>query len=367
MKVAYLLGSLNRGGTETLMLDVCKNLRKTDFEAIAVYRKKGVLEKDFLETNIPFHFLPASKRKLKYIWQLRQLLLNNKVTIVHAQQTIDALYAYFACLGTGIKVILTLHGFDFTSSKRLHSFVLKKTTANLYVSNYQKKYYLKRYGLKDNKQFVIYNGIDFDKLKKSTDEQKKTLIREELNIPHETLLLGMVGNFNLVRNQLFICHFLSLLNKKEIDFHFIFVGKRIEGMTDRFDDCVKYCEEKNLSSKVTFMGVRNDVPTILEELDAFIYSTEHDTFGIAVIEAIATSTPVFVNDWEVMKEITEDGKLATLYQSANEEDLLNKFIVLLQNKESFVEQSQQQSLLVKEKYGIKQHILNLKNIYTKNA
>jgi hypothetical protein len=34
MKIAYLLGSLNRGGMETLMLDVFKNADKADFDFI---------------------------------------------------------------------------------------------------------------------------------------------------------------------------------------------------------------------------------------------------------------------------------------------------------------------------------------------
>lgn len=36
MKVAYLLGSLSRGGTETLLLDVFRNADKADFEFIGV-------------------------------------------------------------------------------------------------------------------------------------------------------------------------------------------------------------------------------------------------------------------------------------------------------------------------------------------
>ncbi len=365
MKVAYLFGSLNRGGTETLMLDVCKNLQQTDFEAIGVYRKKGVLENDFLATRVPFHYLPTQKNKLKYIWQLRQFLLKNKITIVHAQQPIDAFYAYFACLGTGIKLFLTLHGFDFSTSKRLHSFILKRTEKNIYVSDYQRKYYIEKYSLKKEKQIVIYNGIDFDKLE--VKENKTTDLKQELGIPKETLLLGMVGNFNQGRDQIFVCHFLKLLNEKGVDFHFVFVGKRVENAHQRFDNCINFCEKNNLSSKVSFVGVRNDVPAVLKNLDAFIYATEHDTFGIAVIEAVASSTPVFVNDWEVMEEVTEQGKLATLYKTKDENDLLEKFIVFLQNREIFMLKSQQQSISVRDKYSIKQHIINLKNSYKNNA
>ncbi len=365
MKIAYLFGSLNRGGTETLMLDVCKNLQQADFEAIGVYRKKGVLEDEFLSARIPFYFLPELKNRLKYILQLRQFLIKHKITIVHAQQPIDALYAYFACLGTRVKLLLTMHGFDVNVSRRLLSFVLKRTTANVYVSDYQKKYYVDKFKLKEAKQFVVYNGIDFDKLDIDVDASKN--IRTELNLPQDTLLLGMVGNFNLVRNQMFVCRFLKLLNEQGIDFHFIFVGKRIEGMSDRFDNCVAYCQHNHLSSKVTFLGVRNDVPAILQTLDAFVYATEHDTFGIAVIEAVAAGIPVFVNDWAVMNEITEQGALATLYKSDNKEDLLKRFLVFLKHRVEAIEASQRQSMLVKQKYSIKQHIINLKDIYKKYA
>jgi len=47
MKVAYLLGSLNRGGTETLLLDVFSNADKASYEMIGIYRKDGAYRNDF--------------------------------------------------------------------------------------------------------------------------------------------------------------------------------------------------------------------------------------------------------------------------------------------------------------------------------
>lgn len=64
--------------------------------------------------------------------------------------------------------------------------------------------------------------------------------------------------------------------------------------------------------KVHFMGPRSDVPELLASWDAFLYSTDHDTFGIAVVEAIAAGLPTFVNDWEVMKlQITANWRTST--------------------------------------------------------
>lgn len=362
MKIAYLLGSLNRGGTETLMLDVCRNHKEDEFEAIGIYRKQGVLENDFLSTKIPFYKLSVRKNTLAYLWKLRNLLLKNNVDIVHAQQPIDAVFAKFACIGTNIKIVLTLHGFDnnIFSKNKVLNFILKNTDKNIYVSNYQKEYYISRYKLDPIKQTVVYNGVSFDKFMDATEDIG---IRKELNIPLSIPLIAMVGNFNDVRDQFIVCKFLHLLNEKNIDFHFLFIGKKIEDTPDRYDKCIHFCKENKLEHKVSFLGVRNDVPQILSHLDAFIYSTEHDTFGIAVVEAIFVGIPVFVNDWDVMLEITDGGKWATIYKTKDERDLFDKFMVFLQNKKPYHQLAKEASSQVKAKYSIVKHIENLKKTY----
>ena len=230
MKVAFLFGSLNRGGTETLMLDVCRNLNNSDFEAIGIYRKKGVLEQDFLSTSVKFHYLPVKKNKIAYFIRLRKLLMAEKVTIVHAQQPLDALFAKVALMGSNIKVLLTVHGFDTTEKNKkdkLLNFILKRTNKNIYVSQFQKHYYTTKYHLNDKKQEVIYNGIDFNKIEQTANERYSDL-RDELHINRETLLLGMVGNFTAVRDPMTVCLFLKLLNQKQVDFLFVFVGKGLK-------------------------------------------------------------------------------------------------------------------------------------------
>lgn len=364
MKIAFLFGSLNRGGTETLMLDVCKNLKKEDFKALGVYRKKGVLKDEFVKSGVPFYKLPVSGNIFVYFRKLRKLISKNKIDIVHAQQPIDALYAWLACLFTGKKIILTFHGFDFNSNKRLLNYIIKRTDLNIFVSEYQKRYYENRYKLISSKQAVVYNGIDFKKMDLTANSNPERALRKELRLNEKTLLMGMVGNFNEGRDPITICRFLKLLNDKNVDFHFLFVGKRIENFSKKYDDCVKLCDENKLQNKVSFLGVRNNVPDILFQLDAFVYATEHDTFGIAVVEAMASGIPVFVNDWEVMREITMEGKLATLYKTKDEKDLLEKFMLFLQNKETYKQNAVNIAEIVKEKYSIELHIENLTEVYS---
>ena len=160
MRIAYLLGSLNRGGTETLLLDVFRNAVKNNLDSIGIYRKSGVLEKDFLATGLPIQKVSTGKAIIGYIIRLRRLLLKNNVTVAHAQQPIDALYARLACIGTPIKVLLTLHGFDFSEKKlanRILQFIIRRTDMNIYVSDTQRHYYEEKYNLKPEKQKVVYS------------------------------------------------------------------------------------------------------------------------------------------------------------------------------------------------------------------
>ncbi|HOJ66923.1 MAG TPA: glycosyltransferase, partial [Paludibacteraceae bacterium] len=217
--------------------------------------------------------------------------------------------------------------------------------------------YQQKYHLKPEKQKTVYNGISFDKLDTvKTDRTKKST-------SSELLKLGSVGNFVSGRSQIVICRFLNLLKKENIAFDFVFVGAKSKSEPELFDDCYHYCEENNLLENVHFLGSRSDVPEILSTLDAFIYSTDHDTFGIAVVEAMAMGIPVFVNDWEVMKEITQNGKFATLYKSRDEYDLLKKFLLFLQNRAIAIRQAREAAAYVRENFSIESHIRQLKQVY----
>ena len=397
MRIAFLLGSLNRGGTETMLLDMFRNAEKNHLDVIGIYRKSGTLETDFIESGVSMQKLSYQKNILHYLFRLRKILLSNKIFIIHAQQPIDALYAWLACMGTGIKIILTFHGYNF-SERKLSNFILRfiirRTDRNIYVSYTQLEYYQHTYNLKPNKQDVVYNGISFKKfdadgiqskridyqvnhiddssIKARTDSTNnesdlhlhpQVTIREELHLSKTTILLGSVGNFVPGRDPKTLCRFLKLLKNQDVQFHFVFIGKRSESAPHLYDTCVNYCEQNYLSEQVTFLGSRNDVPFLLQQLDAFVYSTDHDTFGIAVVEAMAVGIPVFVNDWAVMSEITGQGKYATLYTTKDEQDLLQKFMLFMQNKPVFKAKAIEAAGYVRERYSIEKHIETLMAIY----
>ncbi|WP_020601238.1 glycosyltransferase family 4 protein [Spirosoma panaciterrae] len=363
MKIAHLMGSLNRGGAETLALDMFRNSAHAGLNMILIHRKGGTLAADFRNSGVEtIELVLKSPVDVSYLFRLRKKIKDKKITILHAHQVIDAVYAILATVGMPARVILSLHGHGVADDKlsaALRRLAITYADRVIFVSKSQREHYLRRFG-DIRKSLVCFNGLDFSKFNVKPDQS----LRKELGIPMDYLLMGSVGNFSSGRDQQTICRFLTLLKREAIPFHFVFIGAASKSEPEFFQQCVDYCQTHGLSQQVTFMGSRSDVPAILPALDAFIYSTAHDTFGIAVVEAIASGTPVFVNDWEVMKEVTQEGNWATLYTSRDESDLLKKFIDFYQNQIKYRERAQQNSLAVKENYSIQKYLQRLSTIYT---
>ena len=121
--------------------------------------------------------------------------------------------------------------------------------------------------------------------------------------------------------------------------------------------------KENQLMNVHFLGGREDVPELLKTMDGFVYSTEHDTFGIAVIEAIAASVPVIVNDWDVMMEITNRGEWATIYPTGNVEQLANEMERLIAHLEEYKLKAKKYAVKVQERFSIEKHIERLSAVY----
>ena len=217
--------------------------------------EEGAPAQQSLTTRV-FNQVRGSMGGVSYFVKLRRLLKRERVGVVHAQQCLDAVYARIACVGTGIKVVQTFHGYDFNAGKLMRRFMRFSAhwvDANFFVSASQRDYYIKSYQLKDHhKQHVVYNGVNFDKL----DQQ---VAQVDLPIGGDPALQGlklaMVGNFVRGREQNTVCQFLKLLKEAGVPFDFYFVGRKSESEPWLYDDCVAYCQEHQLLNCVHSLGV----------------------------------------------------------------------------------------------------------------
>jgi len=367
MKVAYLIGSLNRGGAETLLLDIFRKADIAPFAMMVIHRKGGMYEQELSSLSPKcVRMAPRRWRLLSYLRQLRKQFVKEHVTIIHAFYRLDVVYAWLATIGLRIPIVITFHGYKGSECgwkmSFLYRIVIHMADKLCFVSGEQMKSYERRYGnVVGKKGGVLYNGIDFSKL----DMKKLKVERPELKVKNG-ICLCMVGNFNSVRSQIVVCKALALLHKSQeprASFDFYFVGGRYKGKEHYYDECVAYCKEQELDN-VHFLGVREDVPALLRTMDGFVYSSQNDTFGIAIIEAIAAGLPIVVNDHPVMKEVCGEANDGIRYFKTDDaEDAADKISELLANMETSKKVAGANAAAVRNKYSIQTHIQNAYSIY----
>ena len=283
-------------------------------------------------------------------------MLSLQVDIVHAQNAFNAAIAIIFLAFTRVKVVTTLHGLGFEKANPLYRRLVYRHSSRLIcVSESERAVYLNHgsFGVAD--RFVlIKNGVNFDKF-----GYVESTVAE-----NGTLRLCMVGNFVPEKNQYFVCRFLRELDRNTIPFIFYFIGRQVPTHREYYDRCVEYCEQNGLKDKVCFMGSRDDVPELLKGMDAFVYSSKSETFGIAPVEAIAMGLPTFVNDLDVFVEITQNGELAVLYKSDDLQDLYLKFSDFVQHRQLYYDSAKANASKIRNLYSIAAHVDGLHSLYT---
>lgn len=359
------MDSLNRGGAEILALDVCRNARAGGLDLSFVATGGGALEDDFKRSGVDFHRL---ERRLPLdfgvVAALRRIVKERSVEIVHAHQAVEGMHAYFACLGTRARLVLSFHGYIADRKNRLAlRFLIPRTAANVTVSREFLTWLKEKENLATERNFhVVYNGVDERRLASSGNDLKK-----ELGLGPDALVFGMIGNFYAAprKDQLTVCHALPAVFARLENAHFVFAGAAEAGSD--YEECLRVCRANGIENRVHFLGARSDVADILAALDVFVLSTRHESFGIAAVEAMLAGAPAVLSDIEPLREVACDGEFAEIFRTGDAADLAAKLIGLGEDharREALADRARRHA---RANFSIEAHIANLKKLYAEIA
>lgn len=367
MKVLHTLDSLNRGGTETLVLDVCRNARRFRMDLTFVATGGGSLEKEFRDSGADFvRFERKMPLDPNLVLQLRKLIREREIDILHAHQPVEALHLYLASLGLGdTRCVLTHHGgalFLETRNRTAVKFLAPLMDANIACSRAMFPWLREKFGIDTSRNFfLVRNGVDERKL--ITDAH--VTLREETGVVADGPLFGMIANFVSygAKDQLTVCRALPEFFEQFPEAGFVFVGKVSEGAEEYFDKCVRFCDEKGIGEKVFFAGPREDIPEVLAALDAFVLSSHQEGLPIAAIEAMLAGVPLIVSDIPPLLELAENGKNAAVFQVGNERELAARMKGLAGDAEESRRMAGRAYEHALENYSIDAHLRGLRTLY----
>lgn len=159
-----------------------------------------------------------------------------------------------------------------------------------------------------NKLMVVYNGIDYGPY---FEPQK--IIRNELAIGKDYLLIGMVGRVSHWKGQSYFLEVADQLCKSYSNLMFIIVGDAFPGGERQFEEMRQKIKSIGLENRVHTLGFRSDVPEILAELDIFVLpSILPDPFPTVILEAMAAGKPIVATAHGGACEMIENNKTGYL-------------------------------------------------------
>lgn len=354
MIILLINDELNRGGAETLIYDLLIEDKRESIKDVKYYLFLRNINNDYYKKlckqNISvFTFDKKYKFSLKFIYKIRQLLYKNHISIIHSHSATLGLYFYFAKIGLKIPMVQTIHGFldkrspsgKFRLINYLCSILLSFTTNRTFAVSEFLRAELIKMKFPSKKLYTIYNGIDFQKF--------ENIVRIKKDFSKK-ITFGMVGNFNAGRNHIILIDAFSKLLKYHNNVFLLLAGRG-----ELLDDAKEKARELDILANVQFLGEIHNVNSFLKKLDCFVYSSKNETFGISVIEAIYTGVPVIVSDNGPFKEITENGKYATLFKTGDSNDCYNVLKRFIDDSDSFIIKSKTSKKHFKEVFNIEKN------------
>jgi len=123
---------------------------------------------------------------------------------------------------------------------------------------------------------------------------------------------------------------------------------------------------KNIEDKVIFVGKvgYDELPKFYVSCDVFVSpATEKESFGIVLLEAMASKIPVIASDIEGYKQIIKDEVNGFLFENENYKNLADKIIMVLKNKNFVNKVVENAYKIVIEKYSWESVSKQVENYY----
>lgn len=295
IRILHVVTYMGYGGLETMLMNYYRHIdrRKVQFDFLVHRDFEAEYDSEIKALGGRIYRLPKlNPFSPKYLSALNNFFKEHKeYSIVHSHLDCMSAIPLKYAARHGVKTRIShAHSSNQTRDKKYFLKLIFKKFIPFYATHlFACAEDAGRWMFGKKKFIVINNAIDTEKY--IFDPLKSEKTRKELHIPHDAFVLGHVGRFDPPKNHTFILSVFSSLIKKLPNSYLLLVGK---GALE--EDIKKTATSLKIAERVIFAGSRDDVPIILSAMDAFIFPSLYEGFGIAVIEAQAAALPCFISE-----------------------------------------------------------------------
>lgn len=300
IRVLQVIGIMNRGGAETMIMNLYRNIdrNKVQFDFVENENDGAFFDDEIRSLGGNIYHCPrfTGKNILAYKKWWREFFDKHKeYKIVHGHIGSTAAFYLKEAKKHGIVTIAHSHNTDGKNRKQALYNIFSYPTRHIadYLFMCSKQAGIDRYGEKaaadPNRAFFFPNSIDTEAF--CFKENIRNRKREELGISDKELLIGHVGRFADQKNHAFLLDVFQKITSLEPNAKLILVG---DG--DLRSDIEKKIASLGLDKKVILTGNRSDVGELMMTMDVLAFPSKYEGLPVTLVEAQCSGLPCVISD-----------------------------------------------------------------------
>ncbi len=334
------------GGSGVMAMELANHLGRQGHD-IHVISYAQPVRLDPFNTHVHFHEVQVQDYPL-FLYQPYELALSSAMVetvrsenldILHVHYAIPHAYAAFmarqilADQGIHIPVVTTLHGTDITLVGQLPAykpavcFSINHSTAVTAVSESLRTETIREFNIQRPIQ-VVPNFVDITRYSRGD-----ATARARIAHPDEAILCH-VSNFRKVKRIPDVLHVFAEVRRQR-PAKLVLVGDGPERLPAE-----SLAKELDVSQDVLFLGKTSNVECILGISDLFLLPSETESFGLAALEAMASSVPVIASRAGGLPEVVDHGVNGYLEDIGDVSAMAQRALYLLSNRSIWTSFSQ---------------------------
>jgi glycosyltransferase involved in cell wall biosynthesis len=318
--ILHLITRLIVGGAQENTMYTAALLDKSQFKVQILSGRQtgseGSIIEEIEELGISLVIFPDMLRQinpvkdLRCLWNLTQFIKKGNYQIVHTHSSKAGIIGRMAAWLAKTPIIIhTVHGWSFHDYMsplnrqiyiQLERWMANFTDAFIAVTNQDIKKGLEAKIGRSEQYHLIRSSIPLDDFEPTTFD--KQIIRDQLGIPNDKIVIGNVGRFSAQKNPLDWVRIAGQISNTCPNVFFLLVGDgplRGEVEAEIFN--------QGIQAKTILTGLRRDVARMLSAMDIFLLTSLWEGLPRVIPQAMAMQIPIVANRADGTTEAVRDG------------------------------------------------------------
>ena len=311
-KVLHVIDSLDLGGAQTLLLEICKNLNRDRFEVeVACMHGHGVFAAEFEKAGIRVHSLSPGKWPPLYCSNLIKLLRQLDPDILHFHLFGSNLIAKPMAALAG-KRALVAHDHCNDAGRGNPVLLLADSLANrlasrvIAVSESIRDFLIRNEALDPDHVVTLANGIDAQAFFPAKSGQRG-LAKASLGLPPEALVIGGMGRLVPQKNFHLFLEVAARVIPRHSSAFFV-----IAGTGPQEPELKAKAVALGIDERVRFVGHVSDRLSLYHAFDALLMTSDFEGTPMVLLEAMACGLPIVASSVDGIGEVCRSNRDALL-------------------------------------------------------